>query len=382
MKAVCDRNDCTGCGLCASLCPQKCIDMRAVDKLGHLYPVIDASRCTDCGRCRKVCPSLSEAALSAPSAAYAAWAEDREEYESSASGGAAAVMARHILRKGGVVYGCAMLPGVEVRHIRIDREEDLPLLKGSKYVQSSIAKVLPLIGADVKGGLPVLFTGTPCQVAAVKNMFARLPDNLYLVDLVCHGVPSIGLLRRHVDRIMPCRDCKSVIFRSGNDFCLKIIPASEGYRTPAYSSHLSTDRYKDFYLNAFMDGYTYRDSCYRCRFARPERIGNITIGDFWGLGKERSADDIPPHGCGCSLILPVSAKGAQLLEEIKPGLNIYRRTVSEAVEGNGQLRRPMRKGPRIILYRALTGLFGSRWPYYLTVADLRVRIKFKKRKQA
>lgn len=381
MTRICDIKDCTGCGLCANQCPQKCIDMRAAGKLGHLYPNIDTSLCTDCGKCRKACPSLNETTLSSPTAAYAAWAIDTEEYKSSSSGGAASAMARHIIGKGGIVYGCAMLPGVNVKHIRVDDEKDLHLLKGSKYVQSDIKEALSLIRDDVGSGRPVLFAGTPCQVAAVKKLFGAQPDNLFLVDLVCHGVPSVNLLRRHIGRIMPYRNCRSVVFREANNFCLKLIPLSGKHRT-VYESYLRTERYKDFYLNSFIDGYTYRESCYRCRYACPERVGDITVGDFWGLGKSVPANEIPDHPDGCSLIMPISAKGSSLVEEIKPQMNIFRRPVTEAVEGNGQLRRPMRKGPRIILYRALTGLFGSRWPYYLTVADLRVRIKFKKRKQA
>lgn len=377
MKGICDIKDCTGCGLCASVCTQKCIKMTVRDKLGHLYPCIDSSLCTDCGKCRRLCPVLNKVPLVPASAAYAAWARDDNEYRSSSSGGAAAVMSRHIIHRGGVVYGCAMLPGVRVKHIRVDAEENLPLLKGSKYVQSDIADALESIKEDVALGRPVLFVGTPCQVAAVAKLFSVRPDNLYLIDLVCHGVPSVKMLKRHVDKIIPGRDCHSVVFRNGNDFGLKIL-ADDGERVSAsYESYLNTSRYKDFYINSFMDGYTYRDSCYRCTYACGERVGDITIGDFWGLGKYLPSDEIPPHESGCSLIMPVTAKGSGLVEEIKPLMNIYQRTVCEAVEGNDQLRSAMRKGPRKVLYRALARRFEGEWPYYLVVADLRVRRKLK-----
>lgn len=379
MKGICRMKDCTGCGLCASLCPQQCIEMRSVDKLGHLYPHIDVSLCTDCGKCRKVCPSVGKVTLTSPVTAYAAWAKDTDDYKSSSSGAASSVMARQIIRKGGIVYGCALLPGVEVKHIRVDKEKDLRLLKGSKYVQSDIREVLSLIKNDVGSGSPVLFIGTPCQVAAVRKLFGTQPCNLFLADLVCHGVPSVNLLRRHIDRIIPFQTCHSITFREGNNFCLKLISGDD--RATAYESYLDTERYKDFYINSFMDGYTYRESCYGCRYASPERVGDVTVGDFWGLGKSASADMIPDHPDGCSLVMPISAKGHRLVEEIKPEMNIFERPVSEAVEGNDQLRKPVRKGPRKILYRALAGHFDSRWPYYLSVADLRVRIKFKKKKR-
>lgn len=377
MKTVCDRNECTGCGLCVGECPQKCIGMRSLDNLGHLFPVIDASHCIDCGKCRKVCPSISPVDFYVPRTAYAAWAKDCEEYRSSASGGVATVMARHILQRGGAVYGCAMFPGVEVKHIRIEKEEDLPLLKGSKYVQSDISEVFKRINDDADSGRPVLFVGTPCQVAAVKKFFGTQPDNLFLADLVCHGVPSVNLLKNHIGRIMPFRNCRSVVFREGNNFCLKLISGDD--RTTVYESYLDTERYKDFYINSFFDGYTYRDCCYNCRFAQSGRIGDITIGDFWGLGKSIPADDIPPHEEGCSLIMPVSTKGVGLVEKVRSLLNIYERPVSEAVANNPQLRAPMRKGPRIILFRALARHTKREWPYYLTICDLPVRMKLKRR---
>lgn len=377
MKTVSDRNDCTGCGLCASLCPQRCIEMQSVDKLGHLFPVIDAFRCIDCGKCRKACPSVAPIEFYAPHSAWAAWAKDTEDYKSSASGGAASVMSRRILQKGGVVYGCAMLPGVEVKHIRVEKEDELTLLKGSKYVQSDIREALSLIKNDVGSGRPVLFTGTPCQVAAVKNLFgAQQPDNLFLVDLVCHGVPSVNLLRSHCGRIVPFRNCRSVVFREGTGFCLKLISGDDW--VAVYESYLDTGRYKDFYINSFFDGYTYRESCYGCRYARPERVGDLTVGDFWGLGKSAPADMIPDHPDGCSLVMPITSKGLGLVEEIKPQMNIFERPVSESVEGNDQLRSPMRKGPRKVLYRALARHFEGEWPYFLVVADLRVRGELKK----
>ena len=132
MKQVCDFNICTGCATCADRCPKQCISMQPGNGLGHLYPVIDQESCIDCGTCQDVCPALHENRKRHPIKAYAGWDKNEEEYESSTSGGAASAFSRYILREGVVVYGCAMLPGVEVRHIRVDREDDIHRLKGSK----------------------------------------------------------------------------------------------------------------------------------------------------------------------------------------------------------------------------------------------------------
>lgn len=148
MDKICDKDICTGCGLCASICSKNSIKMVTIDKLGHLYPQIDQEKCVDCGLCKKKCPSLNNPIQTAPMTAYAAIAKDNEEYHSSTSGGAASVFSRYIIEKGGVVYGCAVVEDddvVDIRHIRVDKIDELYRLKGSKYVQSRITESIPLL---------------------------------------------------------------------------------------------------------------------------------------------------------------------------------------------------------------------------------------------
>lgn len=136
MEKVCDYSICTGCGLCASLCPKESISMRVDGILGHVYPKIRQKTCIDCGICVSKCPAQNVPNLEKPAEAYAAWSKEEADYKSSTSGGAASVFSQHIISKGGVVYGCAMLPDIDVRHIRVDNLDGLPKLKGSKYVQT------------------------------------------------------------------------------------------------------------------------------------------------------------------------------------------------------------------------------------------------------
>lgn len=349
MIEICKRAYCTGCSLCVVSCPKNCISMKRTDNFGHLFPVVNQEECIDCGLCRNLCPSINQPEKSEIKECYAAWAKDCEEYKSSTSGGAAAVLSKFVIKNGGVVYGCAMLPDIEVRHIRVDSQEDLSKLKGSKYVQSRIEEVLPQIKQDVEVGKTVLFIGTPCQCGAVQRLFKERPDNLFLVDLICHGVPSLEFLQGHVRSKVGANNVDRVLFRDGTS--MQIVVIADG--KTEYQMPLFERRYEDLYYNTFFDGYTYRDSCYHCQYARPERAFDITIGDFWGLGNQDSTSGIPEHPNGCSVILPSSNKGIDLVNSIKNEMNIYPRHIEEAVSGNDQLQHPFKPNFRVKLFRFL-----------------------------
>ena len=350
MKAICSHNNCTGCGLCVAQCPKGCISMVPGNNFGHLFPKINEANCIDCGLCKKICPSLHHVEKSYPNISYAAWSKDEEDYKSSTSGGAASVLSQYVLSHGGVVYGCSMFADIDVRHIRIDNIDDLCKLKGSKYVQSDVTSIYPQLRDDVREGRLTLFTGTPCQVAAVKNMFKKQPENLILVDLICHGVPSLHMLKQHVKGVANYPHYDKVIFREGNIYEIVVIVEGE----KVYRRCLNYPRYNDFYLDTFYDGYTFRESCYSCKYACLNRVSDVTIGDFWKLGKRIPADYIPEHPYGCSLILPSTENGRRLIEKVSAKLNLYERTVEEAVGGNEQLRHPIsidwRKRMFVILY--------------------------------
>ena len=376
MKVICDHKDCTGCGLCAARCPKHCIEMKP-GFLGHLYPVIDQEKCINCKLCQKGCPSLQYIGCSYPKKAYAAWAKDAQDYVTSTSGGVASVLSQYIVSLGGVVFGCSVLPNIQISHIRVDKMEDLHLLKGSKYVQSQIEFIIPQLRNDVKQGLPVLFVGTPCQVAAIKQLYKTIPDNLYLVDIICHGTPSNKFLKDYIQKDLKINAARvtNIKFRLPDAFSLCVF---EKDKLLYKSNNLWTYRYEDLYYNTFIDGFTYRDSCLSCHYARPERISDITIGDFWGLGNEVSDKEIPEHKNGISCVLPITEKGMQLVEAIRHSLNIYERPVTEAINGNDQLRHPKRKDWRISMFQKIQKLTGVKAAYYLIVADKVTKYKLRK----
>ncbi len=367
MEIICDKRNCTGCGLCVSNCPKHCISME-IGELRHLYPHINQDKCIDCGLCKKSCPSLHDIRCSYPAAAYAAWSKDENDYESSTSGGMASVLTNYVLSNGGVVYGCTVLPSIKIRHVRIDNIDEAYRLKGSKYVQSSIVDALRQIRKDIKDGRHVLFIGTPCQVAAVKQMYKEQPENLYLVDIICHGVPSNEWLKEYITKDLKIDKTKvsSVSFRQKNANRLCIFKDED---LIYQSKKLWTHHGDDLYLASFMDAFTSRESCYNCHYAKPERISDITIGDFWGLGKEKDDADIPAHPYGISCALPITEKGKDLILAVNDNLNIYERPVTEAINGNDQLKAPKKENLRIKIFRKIYGKIGIEAAYKLCNLD-------------
>ena len=362
MEKTCSYDICTGCGVCAEVCPKHCISFVKGD-FGHIFPKIDTAECIDCDKCRRVCPALIDNGFVKPEVALAAVAKDEAIYKSSTSGGVATVLSILTIRDGGVVYGCACTDGAGIEHIRVDSIEGLSALQGSKYVQSNLRNILKPLVADVKSGRPVLFIGTPCQCGGIKALLGKKNyDNLLLVDLVCHGVPSLDFLHRSLIRHgLDLNRVKRISFRDDNQFVLRVeYDNGEGGLLTVYKSQpMFEDKFEDLYYYAFMAGLSYRPSCYSCRFAQPERCTDITIGDFWGYGRLSPAPSLTNHPYGLSLILPVSDKGRAMTARLQDMMKLCRRPVDEAIKGNDQLRAPKFIDGEIRLFSRLRPIFGS-----------------------
>lgn len=318
---ICPKEKCTGCFACHNICPKNAINM-VEDEFGYIYPVIDEKKCINCNLCKKVCPSLNPIKAIYPQKCYAMYAKDKKIRDESTSGGAATIFSTYIIKNGGVVYGATYSKGI-INHLRIDNLKDLPKLKGSKYVHSYILDTYKEAKKDLTNNKKVLFIGTPCQIAGLKRYLMKDYDNLYLIDIICHGVPSQKYLKDEIGE-----NNEKVSFRSKDGFILKT------YNTLNESK--STELSDSNYYSSFMSGLIYRENCYNCFYAKPERISDITIGDFWGLGKDSKLYDY--DNSGVSVILPITDKGIKLFEECCDKMIYEERKIEEAINGNAQLR--------------------------------------------
>ena len=361
---------CCGCGACAAGCPNGAITM-SEGKDGFVLPVINSDLCIGCGACTRAC-GLNRGIGSNSAGPFFA-AAGRDDVSESASGGVFGAVAREYISSGGVAYGAAYERegnSLRVLHRRAASVDELLPLLNSKYVQSDVCGLYKQVKADLKKDRPVLFIGTSCQVAGLKKYIKDVPDNLYLVDLICHGVPSQQMLHEHIAYVTSKQKIRQISFRKGNDIVISL--AGNNF---SYEANVWEDPYKDLYIKGFVDCLIYRPSCYQCHFAQPNRVSDITIGDFWGL---RNAEKLPSESKnGISVLLPVSNKGMELLSATKPSLYIVERSVDEAVRGNTQLRHPSIQGRRSRLFGLLYPTFPFDIAMNLAVADHKATRKIK-----
>lgn len=352
---------CFGCMACVSKCPKQCIKIKE-GKLGHLYPEVTKD-CIDCGLCLKICPSYNNQPFTSALHTWAVWRDDEELRSQSSSGGMASAISEYIISEGGIVYGCAFVPDFSFKHIRCSTIDDLQKLKGSKYVQSDIHEVYKSITNDLKSGLKVLFIGTPCQVSGIKMFFNKAQGNLFTIDLICHGVPSVKMLKESLPPKILHKNFGNISFRFNTKYHFSIKNDSS---ETIYERPLN----KDLFLKSFFTALTYRESCHNCKFARGERISDVTLGDFWGL----DVDVVKDVEKGVSLCFANTEKGYKLISEVT-GITKIERPLSEAISGNKQLQKPMKANIRSKIFEFLYSKIGFKWSVILSIPEIIIKNK-------
>lgn len=321
------KEKCCGCHACSNICPQQCITMQE-DNEGFLYPIIQKYNCINCNLCEKVCPVINTKSemKSDYFVSYAANNKDDNIRLASSSGGIFTATAEHIIAQNGVVFGVALFDNCRIaKHIPIENIQYIHLLRGSKYFQSIIGKSYIGVEKILKEGRQVLFTGTPCQIEGLLSYLRKSYNNLYCMDIICHGVPSPLVWRKYLDFQEKQYKSKAleVFFRhkkygwSKNLIQFKFKNASE----------ISIPKEKDMFMQAFLKDVCLRPSCHSCFFKKKYRLADITAADLWGsqtICPELDDDK------GTSAIFIHSEKGMRLFKQIQNQLT-YRSIKDEAI---------------------------------------------------
>ena len=340
MIQISDKSQCCGCTACASVCPKMCIAMKE-DEEGFLYPEADASLCIGCGLCEKVCPVLHQGDARKPLAVYAAKNRDENVRMASSSGGIFSLLAERVIDDGGVVFGARFDDNWEVIHDFAETKEKLVAFRGSKYVQSDTNTTYKEVKEYLDKGKLVLYTGVACQIAGLRAFLKQDYDNLILVDILCHGGPSPKVYKKYLSEMAKGRKIKKVDFRE---------KAYWGWGTASSiffedGSIYRNDCFKDEYWRAFLSGLSTRECCKECYYANTERIGEFSIGDFWGIDLiEQQIND----RLGTSIVLANNEKAKKILVELERKCKLLKKVnLNDAKEvartKNGQLLLPQRQ---------------------------------------
>lgn len=330
MEKLCKVELCTGCGVCAAVCPVRCITMEADDE-GFLRPLIHAGKCMSCHRCQQVCPILTARSLPEnETVAYAAINTDEQVRLNSTSGGVFSLLCNWVLERNGVIFGAAYDDDFNVVHCQIHDSSDLYKLRGAKYAQSKLGDTFVQVQAYLKNGRFVLFSGTPCQIGGLVSFVGKDYEKLILIDLICHGVPSPKVWKHYID-YRSARDADrqkpvSINLRSKEtgwpSYCIRFdYPDGAVYSAP---------NSQDPYLRGFVRDLYLRPSCYNCHFKGSARLSDFTLGDYWGVWSQMPECH---DGKGTSLVLIHTKKGKALWAEIAAHMQ-YKEAPATALADN------------------------------------------------
>ena len=318
---ILNTDKCTGCSLCTIVCPVGAIKM-IDDYRGFRVPIIDEHLCIECKKCVNTCDTKVE--LKEVKETYIAKNNNIEVYKASQSGGAFTAISDYILDKGGIIYGAAFDEHLRVVHQRAISAQKRDEMRGSKYIQSNMEETYNSIQEDLKNGKYVLFVGTPCQVVAVLK-FAETKklksSKLYTVDILCHGVPSPCVwedMKRYIENKYHSR-IQSV----------KLVELEKQTR-PALCMEVGDKLIPDIlYRKLYYSNLALRNSCYECKYNSTSRVGDITIGDAWGVEKENPSFN---ENRGVSLILFNTTKGLDIKNHIFSKMNVEKVEIDNYIQ--------------------------------------------------
>lgn len=336
-----EKKNCCGCGACVAKCPKHCIEL-IDDNEGFWYPQIKNNSCIQCNLCIKSCPILQEKkeVEVKPKQSLIAYAKSDKIRLASSSGGLFSLFAKTIIESNGIVIGAAFDEKFMVHHIPISSEEELEKLQGSKYLQSRIEDTYQIAEKNLLIGKSVLFSGTACQIAGLKNYLQKDYLNLYTIDVLCHGVPSPKVWKKYLLEQENIHDAvvQKVSFRQKNKGW-KMFSLSLGFTNKKTYSQVYK---KDLFMRMFLNDICLRPSCHNCKFKSISRHSDITLGDCWGIEKHSAEMD---DDRGASIVLVHSQKGTELFKKVIEELEVKEMDVDIILPATADSRKSVEAHP-------------------------------------
>lgn len=338
---LCDNDTCTGCSACMNVCPTDAITMQP-DAEGFYRPTINNEKCICCLKCEKTCPVINPLERNPESdKLFAAWHKNGLIRACSSSGGAFSALAQAVLKDGGCVVGAAFDDNLHLSHVLISSLGELYKLQASKYIQSEISDIYRRMTPFLTKGKKVLFCGTPCQVAGAKSYFgSKYGGNLILVDFVCHGTPSPHFFQKYISWL-------STKVGNIHDYLFRNKDKGWYDATRRISTDSNSERrlkgVLDAYWTGFMDNLCLQETCYNCPFVGLQRNSDITIADFWGIGKKFKFNFPDEIEKGISMVMCNTTNGFGVFNSAAENLEFKERTMEEVVTGNQTIVRSCRR---------------------------------------
>lgn len=330
---------CYGCRNCENICPKGAIILEE-DINGFLIPRIDKEKCVECGLCKKICPftNFKKQTIEIEKKVwYSCYLKDLDSRIKSTSGGFFPALVEWFLSNNGLICGCIWDDNMKPIHVLTDDKMIIEKMRGSKYVQSDIKKVAIEIKEKIKSK-KILFTGTPCQVAAIK-LFVGEHDNLFTCSLICESVPSYKIWKKYVE-ILEKKYKSKMINASFRDKEL-------GWDSPVAKYEFENGKISktlsyayDRYVLGFLQGLYCRNSCNNCQYKGNGHNADIIIGDLWGASKKLQSE---AQYKGISAVILNSDKGVEIFNEIKDDFEFEKIDPKSVIEHNKMLMSSMPK---------------------------------------